>query len=710
MTATQIVDKMLEAGPLDAGEFLSDFPSRRAGPDDLHQVIQKLLRLKEQNGGQWSDTGDINVSIFGGDPIENFRPEHATYEHFQKIIDFDAAVVDFNGEIIGQGIAQENPLDTFSGWQAYLDLTNEGPMKFAVTFGKNDVESGSFEPGLEPEVEEVCRAHFNKFKEQFIDQVLWLEEGRRMTRQQWQKQLQTAEPDVQAADQFYREFSSGKEEGKLLSTAGAIAAYTWDWPEFDHWISYNNRSNDDKDGWKFYQFPQDSWKDYIDGVVYFRSKRGLYIKGIPGSFGWTVEWSRGSGTSWDCRLSVTFEHWDKERIWKSHWKQPKMWDYVKREENAPAKRPATAQDWDDINPDYLDSKDFDQSIKDKLLKTAKPFVERLAQVAKIDRIRWNLPELFVAESLDIDPEEFSREPLRPDMRFVEVLKLFTDTFKRHGGDTGPEIDEACWRVVLTQIGASDHAIHDRARSITDAGYEVLRGDIEPGTAWRYAYTFLNDQVAQKPLVDDVTLIAIKRLFLYRYTEEDSFIERAMQEGLNEAVDHGPSPKGYVQIGGDFGNPWEYGGTWVREQDGDMVHFPGMDSEDKEIETGDSRIDGRLTPQDYAVIVDKLHLDAVDAWENAEDEVRQRHADALNAARRFQFYHTSSETDEWIEKDWAEQIVEIKEESQMTDEQWAALTAPMKTAAVADRIGWHEFDHYPGKTTKAELSELLGIDL
>lgn len=704
MTANQIVDKMLEAGPLDAGEFMSGFPTHRAGEHDLYAVIQKLLKLKEANGGQWSETGDINVSVFGGDPIENFRPEHATYDHFQKIIDFDGAVVDFNGEVIGQGIAQENPLDTFFGWQAYLDLTNEGPMRFAVTFGKNDVESGSFEPGLPPEVEETVRAHFNKFKEQFIDQVMWLEEGKSpggITRAQWRKQVKD-DPELQGADQFYREFSSGHEPGKKMENPGAVAAYTWDWPEFDHWLSYR-RSDNDKEDWKYYKFPQDSWKQEMDGVVYFRS-RPIYMGKGKGSYEWSAEFSRGSGTSWDTRLTINFELWDQHRIWKSHWIQPKLYDYKK---TSPT-RAASVQDWDNLNPDFLDSMDFDQKMKDRLLKSAEKFVERLSQVVQIDRIRWNVPGKFVPESMDFDPEEFGDVASRQAQHYPQVLKIFMDTYRRFGGDTGPDEDEACWRVLLTQIGASDDAIADRARMITEAGYEVLRQDIEPSEGWQQTYYYLLDHVKQRPLVSEEMLWALKRLFMFRYTDEDNFIDQAMAGKVTEAKQ--PSTKGFEQISGDFGSPWDYGGTWV-DQEGNLVHFPGLDREDsKDVETSDTRIDSMLVPADYKLIVGHIHLDDMDKWENVEEEVRQRYADQITASRKFTVYRTTVEDDAWLERDWAREIAEIKAETEQPDEDWAKNPPAIKQAAIADRIGWEEFDHYPEKYTKAELSSLLGIDL
>lgn len=187
-----------------------------------------------------------------------------------------------------------------------------------------------------------------------------------------------------------------------------------------------------------------------------------------------------------------------------------------------------------------------------------------------------------------------------------------------------------------------------------------------------------------------------------------FIEPAMW--INESRKDGPSPKGWIQIGGDFGDAWSYGGTWFNPQSNDMIHFPGLDYEAKEIEADDKRVDSKLTRDNYKFIVAQLHLDDTDKWESAEDEIRSEYASQLNDERRFQYFRTSVETDEWIEKDWASEIEAIKQELEISDEDWAKTEPQHKESAIADRIGWHEFDHYPENISRKELSELLGIEL
>lgn len=695
-SAQSIVDKLIEDGPLEPGEFLSDFPTKRAQSSDFTAVVAKLNQLRAQHGG-WSDEGDTTVVTWGGDPIERYDPSWLNDQHFRKIIDFESAVVDENGDVIPPGIAQENPLDTFYGWQGYLDFTDDdGPVTFKVEFGTNSVETGSFEENIPPEALEVCQKHWEEFKAKFIDPVLWLvTEARGITRAQWKKQLDASPPEVQAADQLYKEFMGGVEPGKKISSAGALAAYTFDWPEYDHWINYGGKDLKGNEHRTFYGNPNDQWKQYYQGVVYYEG-RSIYVKG-KGSYNWKAEWSYGSSYNFTPHLQVDIEFWDKDRIWKSHWKKPVLWDYKRDRTNS---RGGTMAEWDEASPELFDTIDLDQAIKDRLVKSAKAFVERLSQVAEIGRVRWNVPELYVKESTDDMLGQMG--DVASKNRYVELLTLFCKTFKRHGGDTGPEIDEACWRPVIVQLGLGE--IPWRATEIMDAGYDLLRGDLELEDAWSDAVVGLVDD--RKIAVSDEDYNAVKRLWHFRYQDEDAFIQYAMS--ITEAKK--PSTKGFEQIGGDFGNPWDYGGTWFSPQTNDLIHFPGIDDDEKDVESSDPRIDSMLTPGEYASIANELHMDNTDKWENTEDDIRSEYATKLTDARKFRFYRTSVDGGEWIEKDWAKEIAEIKQEQELDDATWAALPDAQKEASIADRIGWEEFDHYPQKITRFELSMLLGIDL
>lgn len=188
-------------------------------------------------------------------------------------------------------------------------------------------------------------------------------------------------------------------------------------------------------------------------------------------------------------------------------------------------------------------------------------------------------------------------------------------------------------------------------------------------------------------------------------DEEGF-ERYL-EGLTESTK--PSTKGWEQIGGDFGDPWVYGGTWCSVQSDNLIHFPGVESE-KDVEQDDLKVDKVVGAADYRAIIAAVSLDNLDGWETIEDEIRSNKAEQLTAAVRHPYYRTYVEDSEVIDKDWAREIGEVKQECEISDEDWAKMPAASKQEAVASRIGWEEFDHQPERITRAELSVLLGIDL
>lgn len=190
-----------------------------------------------------------------------------------------------------------------------------------------------------------------------------------------------------------------------------------------------------------------------------------------------------------------------------------------------------------------------------------------------------------------------------------------------------------------------------------------------------------------------------------------FIEPALwvNERLTEA-EKGSSPKGWEQIGGDFGDPWTYGGTWFNKELDEIIHFPGVESEDYDVEPDSERVDSRMTYPHYRAIVAELSLENTFRWEKIEDDLRQEQAELIKEELKFSYYRTTCESNEWIERDWAREIAEIKQELEMSDEEWAALPPCGKEEAIANRIGWYEFDSSPEKISRGELSNLLGIQL
>lgn len=219
-----------------------------------------------------------------------------------------------------------------------------------------------------------------------------LESSRFYNRKKQLAQLQS--PEHAEADEFYRSFMAKTKPGEKIEWAGNLAAYTHDWPEFEHWLAYNRFNSygnpserEREEQFKFYHNPE-AWANTGDGTVYYQSK-DFREKGLPGTFYWAVEWSRSTSTNWTPQVTVNLEWWDKENIWQHHYKQP-FWSRYKQGYTQDRAR------WDAADPELYHLKPVETTakIKQKLILDAKAFLERLSKIAKIDKVRWNVPELF----------------------------------------------------------------------------------------------------------------------------------------------------------------------------------------------------------------------------------------------------------------------------------------------------------------------------
>ena len=116
-------------------------------------------------------------------------------------------------------------------------------------------------------------------------------------------------------------------------------------------------------------------------------------------------------------------------------------------------------------------------------------------------------------------------------------------------------------------------------------------------------------------------------------------------------------KSYTQVGGDFGDPWLYGGAWL-SGDGQVVVY----------------------------------------MRGAEDEIGYPR---VQPAYRF---HVEPELDSWVDE------AGIKETAGISDEEWSEMPMYAKWLAVGQYYGFAELDSYPHSYTKASLSKMLGVDL
>lgn len=172
--------------------------------------------------------------------------------------------------------------------------------------------------------------------------------------------------------------------------------------------------------------------------------------------------------------------------------------------------------------------------------------------------------------------------------------------------------------------------------------------------------------------------------------------------------------GFTQVGGDFGDPWAYGGVWYNYATQQIVHCPGLEGEGIEDK---SSWDMKLTPEEEAGLLQRFPVvretpedDDDNEWERdqARDELLQQKAEAANAAVSLPVYRFDD--DEYI-GDWEEYFPEIIAQfGAKGQEMWDSWPRYQQWIAIAEYKGYHEMDSYPDRYTKAELSKYLEIEL
>ena len=164
---------------------------------------------------------------------------------------------------------------------------------------------------------------------------------------------------------------------------------------------------------------------------------------------------------------------------------------------------------------------------------------------------------------------------------------------------------------------------------------------------------------------------------------------------------------YVQVGGDFGDAWTYGGAWkqVKQVDGDpeFVHIGGLEGAGvEEIDSWDIDL-----PDDVEARLRALHPedDGDDqAFEDAEEEWKQQEAEKQTAAQTLDVYRFTP-NDDPADHDWTD-AGELA--AQWDEGVWDEFDIGQKWEMVYDHHGWENADGYPDKWTKAELCRYLGI--
>lgn len=179
-------------------------------------------------------------------------------------------------------------------------------------------------------------------------------------------------------------------------------------------------------------------------------------------------------------------------------------------------------------------------------------------------------------------------------------------------------------------------------------------------------------------------------------------------------------KGFKQIDGDFGDPWQYGGTWYSagiESDpkkwASIVHTDGTETEGVEEFWSGSRMvkDAARMPEWRAKIArlkaTKYADDEDD--ERATDEVLDEIAAKMNDGIEITVYRTNADdpnTESWV----TDRLDDVLSSVGVTKEQWDEMGPEGRLCIATQYFGWHEFDHYPEKYNKTELSNYLGLAL
>lgn len=168
---------------------------------------------------------------------------------------------------------------------------------------------------------------------------------------------------------------------------------------------------------------------------------------------------------------------------------------------------------------------------------------------------------------------------------------------------------------------------------------------------------------------------------------------------------------FEQIGGDYGDPWLYGGSWHNHYTGDIVHINGLEGEGVRERHYD---DEKLTPEELAAIYAQFPKEADDPQvindnerdrDEAIDALKLSKYEAREANQKLPVYRFCDE--EIGEDEWPDQI-SIR--SQFDPGVYDEMPTAQKWLEIGQYHGFHELDHYPDSYTKAELSKYLGVEL
>lgn len=297
-----------------------------------------------------------------------------------------------------------------------------------------------------------------------------------------------------------------------------------------------------------------------------------------------------------------------------------------------------------------------------------------------------------------------------DPEYALAREAFYTQIRRDNNDT-----EAWWKAIVAALGVDTHRVADlgsqRDQDIYSAAESLVMGGVDLAGSIKDPENYVPNTAehTRTSAWHEFIGVGLPEMVARRLVDlwEEYYRSIELDESKNK------STKGFEQIGGDFGDPWSYGGTWFDPQSGTIVHFDGLDSGEtgNDVDADDKKIDSTLTQADYQNITKDLQAERDEAWEDTESTIREAHAEVFNANRQFPVYRTVVEEDATIESDWADDIVSVKDQwGDKGEEIWAGMSPANKMAELAGYKGWYEFDYDSCSYTKAELSAFLGINL
>jgi hypothetical protein len=141
---------------------------------------------------------------------------------------------------------------------------------------------------------------------------------------------------------------------------------------------------------------------------------------------------------------------------------------------------------------------------------------------------------------------------------------------------------------------------------------------------------------------------------------------------------------WQQIGGDFGDPWLYGGDWFNQDTDEIIHFDGIEY-DKDIEYWDIEV-----PQE---VLNKIGPEIED--DNRHNFMRDQKIEAYKLAKatfinnhkpRY-FWHTHVYEDDQIFREYREKVANQFGRGEEGLRLFDSMTLAQQLAAIASYVGW-----------------------